>query len=135
MTHTIGRKPEPLPRAYELEDTLAHLGGKLLAETIPEWIAGNIDPQEQDHERATFTKKIKKEDGLIDLAGDPEINFRKIRAYDPWPGTYFFRGNIRIKITDAALKDGKLQILRVIPEGKKEMAYEAFANAEHKKPH
>ncbi len=33
---------------------------------------------------------------------------------------------MRIKITDAAFTDGKLHILSVIPEGKKEMTYEAF---------
>ncbi|HEY4486260.1 MAG TPA: methionyl-tRNA formyltransferase [Candidatus Paceibacterota bacterium] len=118
--------PEPLPRAYELEDMLAHLGGKLLAETIPQWIAGEIDPQEQDHGNATFTKKIKKEDGLIDRAGNPELNLRKIRAYDPWPGTYFFKDSTRVKIIDATLEDRKLKITRVIPEGKKEMDYETF---------
>jgi methionyl-tRNA formyltransferase len=117
------------PRGSELTRDLAHFGGKLLAEIIPEWLNG-LKAFPQDHSRATFTKKISKEDGLIDLSGDPLLNYKKIRAYDEWPGAYFFLDRngkqIRVKITDAEYKNGSLSILRVIPEGKKEMSYEDF---------
>jgi methionyl-tRNA formyltransferase len=97
---------------------------------LPEWMAGRVVPREQDHSLATFTKKLTKEDGLIDLDDDPLINFRKIRAYDPWPGTYFFINHesrrIRIIIKEAELADGKLILKRIVPEGKKEMNYEDF---------
>ena len=43
----------------ELFNILAHDGGKLLAETIEPWINGDILEQEQDHELATYCKKIK----------------------------------------------------------------------------
>lgn len=118
------------PKANVLEQILAQEGGALLAEIIPQWIAGKREPREQAHEQATFTKKITKEDGLIDLAGDPETNYRKIQAFDTWPRAYFFterRGKkIRVSITDAALIDKKLVLKKVIPEGKKEMSYEDF---------
>ncbi len=118
------------PKASALEETLARDGGRLLAEVLPKWVMGEIAAHAQDHERATYTKKITKEDGLLDLSGDPRLNFLKIRAFDPWPGTYFFveRGGkkIRIKITDAKLTGGNLEILRVIPEGRREMSYEDF---------
>lgn len=121
---------EHLPRGGELEEALAHLGGVLLTETIPLWITGEIAPVPQDHARATYTKKITKEDGAIDLGGDPEKNYRKIRAFDPWPGTYFFaeRGGkkTRVRIADARLEGGTLVITRVVPEGKREMPYEDF---------
>lgn len=117
------------PRGSELTRDLAHFGGKLLAEIIPEWLNG-LKAFPQDHSRATFTKKITKEDGLIDLSGDPLLNYKKIRAYDEWPGAYFFLErngkDTRVKITDAEYKNGSLTILRVIPEGKKEMSYEDF---------
>ena len=76
--------------AKELEEKLAELGGKLLVETIPKWINGEIKPQLQDHGKATYTKKIMKEDGLIDWNEPPEIIDRKIRAFTPWPGAYTF---------------------------------------------
>ncbi len=118
------------PKASELEQTLAQEGGKLLAEVIPQWTSGKIKAREQDHTKATYTKKFGKEDGLIDLLGDPTINFRKIQAFDVWPKAYFFterrEKKIRVVITDAELVEGKLLIKKVLPEGKKEMRYEDF---------
>ena len=118
------------PKTSELEKITGGQGGKMLAVVIPQWVAGNIEPQEQDHSVATFAKKITKEDGLIDLNDDPEKNFHKIQAFDIWPRTYFFTEQndkkIRVIITDAELIDGKLIIKKVIPEGKKEMDYKVF---------
>lgn len=121
--------PEDWPlRGTILDERLARSGGKLLAETIPAWIQGEITPFEQNHTEATFSEKITKEMGLINLADDPELNLRKIRAFDGWPGTFFFHTNaqgvsVRIKIIDAAIIDGKLTIQKIIPEGKNEMNY------------
>ena len=118
------------PKASELEKTTGIQGGNMLAEIIPQWVAGEIKPQEQDHSAATFTQKITKQDGLINLNDDPEKNFRKIQAFDIWPRTYFFTKKnskeIRIVVTEAEFTDGKLIIKKVIPEGKKEMDYEIF---------
>jgi len=111
----------------ELENKLAELGGKLLVETIPKFINGEIKPQEQDHSKATFTKKIMKQDGEINLEKDPpEIIERKIRAFTPWPGAYTFINNKRIIITKAELIDNKLKILCIKPEGKNEMSFEDY---------
>lgn len=118
-------------RGNELDELLAQRGGELLTKTIPEWILGNITPEEQVHADATYSTKITKEMGLIDLTDDPYQNLLKIRAFDGWPGTYFFTEKtgkpVRIKIIDAHLADdGTLQITRIIPEGKKEMSFEDF---------
>lgn len=117
------------PKGSELTRDLAHFGGALLAEMIPEWMNG-LKAHPQDHSRATFTKKIAKEDGLIDIAGDPLQNYKKIRAYDEWPGTFFFLERngkkVRVRINDATYDNGTLTITRVTPEGKKEMSYEDF---------
>jgi len=122
--------PEWPPRASELEAILADESGKLLAKTIPAWIAGKITPRAQEHAKATYCKKIVKEDGLIDLSDDPEKNYRKIRAFDKWPRAHFFTERhgkkIRVTITDAILADGTLVVKRVIPEGKREMSYDDF---------
>ena len=71
-----------------------------------------------------------KEDGQIDLSGDTEMNYKKIRAYDEWPGAYFFTERsgkkMRVRITDAEYTNNELKITRVVPEGKKEMSYEDF---------
>lgn len=124
------------PKGSELEEILGNLGGKLLATTIPDWVAGKITPHAQNHDEATYTKKITKGSGHIDLADDPIRMYRKIRAFDVWPRAYFLTERngreIRVVVTDAIIKEGKLVPLRVIPEGKKEMGYEDFLRGQRK---
>ncbi len=49
-----------------LTEELARLGAGLLAETLPRWLAGQIVPQPQPTEGATYTRLIRKEDGQLD---------------------------------------------------------------------
>ena len=118
------------PTSDELRSWCNKTASKLLGETITLWIKGEINAREQDHAMSTYTKKINKHDGLIDLNGDPYNNFLKIQAYSESPGTYFFanvRGNKkRITVKAATLEHGKLIISRVIPEGKREMDYNDY---------
>jgi len=125
-------------RGRELDEGLARLGGALLAATLPQWTRGDIAPQEQEHELATYCGKITKADGELTIdphnlpTGDAARQaLLKIYAYDGWPGTFFFvetpKGTKRIKIVDATLDThGALDIHRVVPEGKKEMDWETF---------
>ncbi|MCC6323170.1 methionyl-tRNA formyltransferase [Candidatus Nomurabacteria bacterium] len=107
----------------EIAKVLFTMGGQMLAEIIPKWIEGKVELKNQDHTKATLTKKVTKQDGLIDPNGDPLINYNKYRAYSGWPGIYFFQDGKRIKVTKAHLEDGKFIIERIIPEGKKEIDY------------
>lgn len=84
--------------AGELEKLLALKGAQLLIQTIPGYARGEIHPQPQDHRRATYAPRIKKEDARIDwnLAA-PRIHNR-VRGLHPWPVAFTgFRGE-RIKI-------------------------------------
>jgi methionyl-tRNA formyltransferase len=72
----------------ELENKLSDLGAELLIKTLPDWIAGKIQPQEQDHTQATFCKLIKKEDGKIDWNKSAIEIEKMVRAYAEWPTTY-----------------------------------------------
>jgi methionyl-tRNA formyltransferase len=127
----------------DFEEMMARKGALLLARILPDWVAGKIKEVEQDHLDATYTKKIIKEDGLIDLADlvpDAPVEkayaaFRKIQAFHQWPQAYFFiereAKKIRVKVTQASFKKdatgkGRLIIEKVVPEGKKEMAYADF---------
>ena len=83
--------PDWPPHGKTLDALLAREGGKLLAQTLPLWVAGEIEAQEQNHDLATYTEKFKKEDGLLDLNGDAYKNLLKIRAFEGWPGTCIFR--------------------------------------------
>jgi methionyl-tRNA formyltransferase len=119
------------PKKEELEKTLGDIGGELLANILPKWVSGEIKEIEQDHSKATFCKKIEKQDAELDLAGNPYLNFRKVKAYSGWPNAFFFLGNdgkkIRVVVKDAKYENGDFIITRVIPEGKKEMSRDDFA--------
>lgn len=119
---------EPWPDHYEIvEEKLAQAGGKILVKILPELPI----PTPQEDEQATFCKFINKEDGLLDLDGDAEMNLRKVFAYSTWPGAFFFfktktRGEIRIVVKEAKIEEGRFVPTRVIPEGKKEMVWSDF---------
>ncbi len=78
-----------------LSARLAQLGADLLMDTLPRWLAGEIEPRPQDHSQATYSRIIAKEDGLIDWSQSAVEIWRRCRAYHPWPGTYtYWRGKL-----------------------------------------
>ena len=72
----------------ELTKEMAELGAKLLIETIPAWIGGEIKPISQDDSKATHTRILTKENGKIDWSKSAEYLERQIRAFNLWPGTF-----------------------------------------------
>ena len=116
--------------AEELRGKLNIVGKKLLIKSIEELVSGNAKMLEQDETQATFCKKIKKEDGEIDLDDNETINYNKFRAYNKWPRTYFFTEKngqkTRVIITEAKIENNTFVIEKVIPEGKKEIPYSEF---------
>lgn len=117
----------------ELERTLVPIGGALLAEILPQYVAGNIEPQAQNHDVATYAGKFTKEDGLLDLSDDGYRNLLKVCAFEGWPGTYahFERAGkkMRVAILDGHLEGGRFVPSLVKPEGKNEMAYADFVRS------
>ena len=114
--------------ARELRPRLISVGANLLVNTLPVYVQGDVTPIVQDASCASRTYKIKKEDGLISLDASGDENWNKYRAYADSIGTYFFERGKRVKIIKASMKNGKFVIERVIPEGKREMAYSSFRN-------
>jgi methionyl-tRNA formyltransferase len=76
--------------AATLHDRLAQLGAELLVQTIPDYVAGKLQPRPQQHNQATHVAKIKKEDGRIDWQQPARAIWNRIRAYTPWPGAFTF---------------------------------------------
>jgi methionyl-tRNA formyltransferase len=74
----------------QLAARLAEMGAELLVETLPGWLRGAIEPVQQPEEGATLTRTLSKEDGLIDWTAPAEELDRRVRAFQPWPGTYTF---------------------------------------------
>lgn len=113
-----------------LLDRLFPLGGKLIAQSLPGYLAGRIKPRPQNHAKATFTHWIKKEDGKIDWSKSPAYIERFIRAMNGWPGAWtevIENGTVKkIKILEATLENGKLAIKVVQLEGKNPVSYYQF---------
>ena len=115
-------------------------------------LKNRINPEAQDSAQVTFAPSIKKTDGMINfLKEDASKVCNKIRAFKPWPGTYFFINGKMIKILkarahsgcdipagDIRIANGKfligcisnshLEILELWPEGKKPQSSKDFIN-------
>ncbi len=71
-----------------LHDKLAVVGARLLVETIPAYVRGEIVPEPQPTEGATYARKITKEDGVIDWNAPASQIKNQVRGLDPWPSAY-----------------------------------------------
>jgi methionyl-tRNA formyltransferase len=128
-----------------LHDRLAKLGADLLVETIQLIPEGKAPRAKQDETKATYAKKIAKENGRIDWAKSAVEIERQIRAFNPWPSAYTHWGDLLLKIWKAevvenvsgnpgevltdfivATSHGGLRILELQPANGKRMPVEAF---------
>jgi methionyl-tRNA formyltransferase len=139
---------------------LARVGAQLLVKTIPRWVEGNIKPLSQDEAKAIYTRSIIKEDGKISWNATALELWRRVRAFDPWPGCYTSWQGKRLKINKAIpiegetseqagkvvvlpgsntavgiiTRDGILGLLEVQLEGKKSMTAEEFIRGHREFP-
>lgn len=130
----------PQETTESLTHKLIELSDQMLNEYIPKYVDGSVKPRNQSHpDRATYSRKLTKEDGIMDLAKSAEELEREIRAYQEWPKSVTKLAGKDVIITTAhvakaagprelALKTGKdlLIIDRLKPAGGKEMTSEAF---------
>lgn len=130
----------PWPDHYRVvEAKLGQIGGRMLAILLPKVVNGEVNEIPQDDTKASYTKLIKKEDGLLNLEDDAEINLRKVFAYSTWPGAYIFYTNkwgrkIRVVVKDAEVVNGAFSPTKVVPAGKKEMSWQSFLHGNQKNP-
>jgi methionyl-tRNA formyltransferase len=138
----LAQQPMPITDEYwplagpGLDQALAYMGGALLAETLPKYIAGDITPTEQDHAKATYCGKLGKADAELFIdptalpTGESAYNvLLKIKAFIGIGDTFFIYQNKRVKVHDAKLTlAGELDILTVTPEGKRQMDFDQYLN-------
>ncbi len=129
-----------------LHDRLAEIAPNSLANALKLLAAGKAPRTPQDSAEATYAPKLEREHGRIDWSQSAAAIERKIRAYDPWPGSYallrtesgresklkVFRAEILPANESSpgelifAAADGALRFLEVQPEGKKRMSAADF---------
>lgn len=124
---------EPTETTRELRPRLVQIGAELLADILPSFEEGALRGTPQDPALATFSGKIKKEDGKLALSEDALKNWNTYRAYAESPGTHFYMEKdgkeVRVKIVSATFAEGVFIPLRVVPEGKKETDYAELVRA------
>ena len=131
-----------------LTEKLVELSAELLQEYLPRYYDGDISPKQQPHpDRATHSRKLTKDDGVIDWHKPAEQIEREIRAFIEWPKSRTIIAGREVIITKASvLKEtlapgvaraenkqlvigcgtDALLIERLKPAGKQEMPVEAF---------
>jgi len=141
----------PREKAPELETRLAHIGARLLLQTLEN--ISRLELREQDHSQATYAPKLTKDQGKIDWQEPAEVIDRKVRAFVGWPGAFTYFQGQRLEITNGQVTQGVMPearpgeiiqidksgiyvccgrrsfylIEKVKPEGKKEMSAYAFS--------
>lgn len=116
---------KPTDTTDSLLMTLNTLGAEILLEVLGDFDKYHESRRKQDESQTSYTPKMGKENGFIDLEKIPssEKLDRMIRAYYPWPGVWT-RYNIgEKKLRIRLLPEKKIQV-----EGKKAMSFKDFIN-------
>lgn len=83
----------------QLSDSMAHLGAQMLIQTIAQ--IDSITSQKQSEDGTCYAPKISKEEAELDWNISAELLCRKVRALNPWPGTFFYSNGEKIKVLSA----------------------------------
>ncbi len=88
--------------AAALHDTLAALGAALILRAL----ADNPPPVPQPAAGVTYAPKLTRADGHLDWTQDAAALARRVRALNPWPGTFFLRDGEMLKVLAAVAESG-----------------------------
>lgn len=81
-----------------LTQKLAIIASHLIKDTIIQWVSGEISARPQSETGATYSSQLNKEDGQINWHMPATDIWRRVRAYQPWPGAYTYLAGKRLKI-------------------------------------
>ena len=91
----------PQDTAGSLMGKLSLISAQLLLDTLPRWFRKEIRPQPQNNINASYTKMLTKEAGESDWKLPAVEIWRRVRAYQPWPGCYTRWQGKQLKILEA----------------------------------
>ena len=139
----------PEETSGELFDRVTAVGAHVLCEVVPAIAAGTLTPQPQDHANATLAPMLNKEMAEFRLTESAAHIHNWVRGMNPWPCAWFVTsGGKKVKVVECravasqgeapgtvlatkpltvACADGGIQLLQVVPEGKKPMDGTSFA--------
>lgn len=105
-----------------LQEKLTPIGARLLLETLRRLKEGSLEPIEQDESKATFAPPLKKADGRIDWSRSAVEIERRVRGFDPWPGSFtYFHGKLlkvhRVKPVASEFRAGPGEVVKADRDG------------------
>ena len=128
-----------------LIDQISHDSCSLLYNNLEKYLKGLLSPVDQDHEKSTYASKINKDESRLNWNTDAKILEQKIRAFYPYPATWFSHKGKRYKVLKAKVsslkgesgkilqspliigcKQNSLEILEIQAEGKKSQSIDQF---------
>ena len=104
-----------------LFEKLAIVGRDLLLDTLPAYLAGDIQPEAQDPSQVTFSPNIRPEEERLDWTKTNRQLFNQIRGMNPWPVAHTLWQGGRFKIYEAELADGDGQPGGILEIGKRQL--------------
>jgi len=90
-----------------LHDTLAALGGRMIVEALRKLEQGQLDSVPQPEEGVTYAAKIAKEEAKLDFSLPAEVLWRRVRAFNPFPGAQGQVDGVTVKLWNAELVQGQ----------------------------
>ena len=128
-----------------LSKLLSKLGAKSIMRAIKKIEKGEAKFREQDHESATYARKISKDEAKIDWSEKARKILAKINGLNPNPGAWFKINDERYKVWKAkisslngqpgkilderliiACKDKSIEIIEIQKEGKNRQNIDKF---------
>ena len=128
-----------------LIDQISHDSCSLLYNNLEKYLKGLLSPVDQDHEKSTYASKINKDESKLNWNLDANILEQKVRAFYPYPATWFNHKGKRYKVLKAKVssfegesgkilqsplvvgcKKNSLEILEIQAEGKKPQSIDQF---------
>lgn len=129
--------------AGELSGRLAGLGARLLSDTIPPYLSGDLEPVPQSEEGMTYAAKIEPAERSVRVAGTRRREIDRIRALSPEPGAVLVIDEVAHQVLRArphptapepgswagvdgvpvvGLADGGVELVELLPPGKRAMS-------------
>jgi len=109
MLYKLACPVTPEDTSATLYDKLAGLGPQGLIETLQQLAQGSAQPQVQDEELVTYAEKLSKDEARMDWSLSAEQLERCIRAFNPWPMSWFLVDEQPVKVWKASVLPSSTQ--------------------------
>lgn len=97
--------PSKIETSESLFERLSMLGGPLVLKGLQSLCENTLQETPQPLQNITYAPKVLKEEGLLNFSESAFALERKVRAFNPWPGTFFNYNALKIKVLTAQAEE------------------------------